>query len=85
MSDQPRHCIVAIVPCNDIEACTAFYIRLGLSVHSDHGRYRILIDGKGWILHLSGESPEGRQKVVPGRNPTGVYIYLRPFTETCSK
>jgi hypothetical protein len=25
MSEQPRHCIVAIVPCNDIEASTAFY------------------------------------------------------------
>jgi len=30
MPEQPRHCIVAIVPCNDIEASTAFYSRLGL-------------------------------------------------------
>jgi catechol 2,3-dioxygenase-like lactoylglutathione lyase family enzyme len=74
MPEQPRHCIVSIVPCNDIEASTAFYSRLGLSVHSDHGRYRILTDGKGWLLHLSSESPEGW--VVSGRNPNGVYLYL---------
>lgn len=74
MSEQPRHCIAAIVPCNDIEASTVFYSRLGLSVYSDHGTYRILSDGKGWILHLSSGSPEGW--VVPGRNPSGVYLYL---------
>ena len=74
MSEQPRHCIVSILPCNDIEASTAFYSRLGLSVHSDHGRYRILTDGKGWLLHLSSEPPKGW--VVSGRNPNGVYLYL---------
>lgn len=74
MSEQPRHCIVAIVPCTDIESSTAFYGRLGLSVHSDHGRYRILGDGKGWLLHLSSESPEGW--VVPGQNPNGIYLYV---------
>jgi catechol 2,3-dioxygenase-like lactoylglutathione lyase family enzyme len=74
MAEQPRHRIVAIVPCNDIEASTAFYGRLGLSVYKDHGRYRLLSDGKGWFLHLSSEAPEGW--VVPGRNPNGVYLYL---------
>jgi len=74
MPEQPCHRIVAIIPCNDIEASTAFYIRLGLSVFSDHGRYRIFSDGKGWLLHLSSESPEGW--VVPGRNPNGLYLYL---------
>lgn len=74
MSEQTRHCITAIVPCNDIEASTAFYGRLGLSVFSDHGRYRILSDNKGWLLHLSSEAPAGW--VVPGRNPNGLYLYL---------
>lgn len=74
MAEQPRHGIVAIVPCNDIEASTAFYSRLGLSVYRDHGRYRLLSDGKGWLLHLSGEAPEGW--VVPGRNPNAIYFYL---------
>jgi catechol 2,3-dioxygenase-like lactoylglutathione lyase family enzyme len=72
--EQPRHCIVAIVPCNDIAASTAFYRRLGLSVRGDYGTYRILGDEHGWLLHLSSESPEGW--VVPGRNPNGVYLYL---------
>ena len=74
MSEQPHHCITAIIPCTDIDASTAFYLRLGLSVHSDHGRYRILTDKKGWILHLSTESPAGW--AVPGRNPNGIYLYL---------
>jgi hypothetical protein len=43
-------------------------------VRSDHGRYRILSDGKGWLLHLSSEAPEGW--VVSGRNPNGLYLYL---------
>jgi hypothetical protein len=74
MSEQPRHCIAAIVPCNDIEVSTAFYRRLGLSVFSDHGRYRLLSDNKGWLLHLSSETPAGW--VVRGRNPNGLYLYL---------
>ena len=75
MPEQPRHCIVSILPCRDIEASTAFYNRLGLAVHSDHGRYRILTDGEGWLLHLSSESPEAW--VVPGENPNGLYLYTK--------
>jgi catechol 2,3-dioxygenase-like lactoylglutathione lyase family enzyme len=67
------HAVVAIVPCNDIETSTAFYERLGLDVLGDYGRYRILGDGKGWLLHLSAEVPNGW--VVPGRNPNGLYLY----------
>ena len=74
MADGPTHGIVAIVPCTDIEASTAFYGRLGLGVSSDHGRYRILTDGKGWQVHLSSEGPVGR--VVPGQNPNGLYLYV---------
>jgi catechol 2,3-dioxygenase-like lactoylglutathione lyase family enzyme len=83
MPEQPRRCIVAIVPCNDIEASTTFYLRLGLYVHSDHGRYRILSDGKGWLLHLSSEGPEGW--VVPGRNPNGLYVYLEDVDGLASR
>jgi catechol 2,3-dioxygenase-like lactoylglutathione lyase family enzyme len=74
MAEEPRRTIVAIVPVTDIEASTRFYARLGLRVHSDHGRYRILSDGNGWLLHLSSEAPEGW--VVPGHNPNGLYLYL---------
>jgi catechol 2,3-dioxygenase-like lactoylglutathione lyase family enzyme len=74
MPEQPRHCLVAILPCTDIDVSTEFYGRLGLSIQSDHGRYRILSDGKGWLLHLSSEAPQGW--VVPGRNPNALYLYL---------
>ncbi len=57
--EQHPHTLVAIVFCNDIDASTAFYARLGLAVLSDYGRYRILGDGKGWLLHLSAEAPKG--------------------------
>ncbi|MBO9516577.1 MAG: VOC family protein [Porphyrobacter sp.] len=73
MTDHP-HTLVAITPCNDIDASTAFYRRLGLEVLSDYGTYRILGDGKGWLLHLSSEAPKGW--VIPGRNPNGLYLYL---------
>lgn len=69
------HAIVAVIPCNDIEASTGFYSRLRLTVYSDHGSYRILGDGRGWWLHLSSEAPTGW--VVPGRNPNGLYFYLQ--------
>ena len=71
--EQHPHTLVAIVPCNDIAASTAFYQRLGLQLLSDYGTYRILGDGKGWLLHLSAESPKGW--VVPGRNPNRLYLY----------
>jgi catechol 2,3-dioxygenase-like lactoylglutathione lyase family enzyme len=74
MADHPQHAVVAIVPCTDIDASTAFYARLGLEVTSDHGRYRILADGRGWQLHLSSEVPSGW--VLPGKNPNGLYLYV---------
>ena len=82
MADQP-HSIVAILPCNDMEASTAFYRRLGLGVLSDHGTYRILGDGKGWFLHLSSEAPKGW--VVRGRNPNGLYLYLEDVDGLAAK
>lgn len=73
MTDQPRHSIVAILPCSDLDISTAFYERLGLIVEGDYGSYRILGDGEGWQLHLTNESPEGW--LVPGQNPFGLYFY----------
>lgn len=69
MPEEPRHCIVSILPCTDIDASTQFYARLGIALHGDYGRYRILSDGRGWLLHLSSEFPQGW--LVPGQNPTG--------------
>src|SRR3546814_18397244 len=73
MTDAPPHSIAAILPCTDLDASTAFYEKLGLSVVSDHCSYRLLEDGKGWQLHLTNESPEGWR--VPGQNPVGIYLY----------
>jgi len=67
------HSLVAVVPCNDLDASQAFYARLGFSEgERKHEEYRILSDGKGGELHLS-RAPEGW--VVPGRNPFAVYLY----------
>lgn len=79
MSDAPAHSIAAILPCSDLDASTAFYERLGLSVVSDHGTYRLLADGKGWQLHLTNESPGGW--LVPGQNPFGLYFYTERVAE----
>ena len=73
MTDAPPHSIAAILPCTDLDASTAFYEKLGLSVVGDHGSYRLLDAGMGWHLHLTNESPEGW--LVPGQNPFGLYLY----------
>ena len=72
--------LVAILPCNDLDASERFYNRLGFS-RSD-GRtsapgqtddYRMLSNGKGGYLHLTDAVPGW---LVPGRNPFGLYLYL---------
>lgn len=70
----PRsHILVAIVPCNDLDASQAFYARLGFAEgERKYDDYRILLDGKGGELHLT-RAEEGW--VVPGRNPFAVYVY----------
>ncbi len=73
MTDAPSHHIAAILPCSDLDASTAFYERLGLSVVSDYGTYRLLEDGKGWQLHLTNES--GPTWPERDQNPFGLYLY----------
>lgn len=73
-----RHSVVAIVPCNDLDASETFYARLGLRrtpediANDRHPAYRILHDGKGASVHLA-EAVEGW--VVARQNPFGVYVY----------
>ena len=69
-----EHRLTAIVPCNDLDACEAFYARLGFTrpAGSDDA-YRILADGKGGHLHLTAAVEDW---VVPGRNPFGLYLYV---------
>ena len=67
------HHVVAIVPAANLDASEAFYRRIGFTVESDYGNYRILADGKGWHLHLNH---------VPGwprnieENPLGLFLYV---------
>jgi len=69
----PDHGLVAIVPANDMDASTAFYVRLGLTVDSDYGHYRILSDGRGWHLHLT--RIDGWPPHIEA-NPFGLYLYV---------
>jgi len=83
MTDTPPHHIAAILPCSDLEASTAFYERLGLSVVSDYGRYRLLEDGKGWQLHLTNES--GPTWPERDQNPFGLYLYSEQVDELAER
>jgi catechol 2,3-dioxygenase-like lactoylglutathione lyase family enzyme len=76
---RPSHALVAILPCNDLDASEAFYNRLGFRrpdgarpEKSEHDTYRILSDGMGGHLHLT-DAVEGW--LVRGRNPFGLYLY----------
>ena len=67
--------LVAILPCNDLDASERFYNRLRFvrrdeAVHAD---YRILSNGAGGHLHLT---PAVEDWLVPGRNPFGLYLYV---------
>lgn len=67
------HHVVAIVPSSDLAASTAFYARLGFTLASDWGEYRILEDGRGWHLHLR-HAPGWPANVED--NPFGLYLYV---------
>jgi len=67
------HYAVAIVPSGDLDASEAFYKRLGLTVVSDYGHYRILADGRGWHLHLN--KVDGWPRKIED-NPIGIYLYV---------
>ena len=83
MTDAPRHHIAAILPCSDLDASTAFYEKLGLSVTSDHGSYRLLEDGKGWQLHLTNES--GPTWPERDQNPFGLYLYTEHVADLAER
>jgi catechol 2,3-dioxygenase-like lactoylglutathione lyase family enzyme len=79
-SSTPSGVLTAILPCNNLDASERFYRRLGFTrIESDRpspgepDTYRLLSNGKGGFLHLTG-AVEGW--LVPGRNPFGLYLYL---------
>jgi catechol 2,3-dioxygenase-like lactoylglutathione lyase family enzyme len=68
-----RQRLTAILPCNDLDAAEAFFVRLGF--RRDQGsldEYRMLSDGLGGFIHLN-RAAEGWLQA--GRNPFGVYLY----------
>ena len=68
--------VIAILPCNDLDASERFYARLGFvrieRPAEECKTYRMLSNGKG-RPHLS-TAVEGW--LVPGRNPFGLYFYM---------
>ena len=76
----PSGALIAILPCNDLDASERFYARLGFA-RPDSERpgpgqpdtYRMLSNGKGGHLDLT-DAVEGW--LVPGRNPFGLYLYI---------
>ena len=76
MPASPSGALIAILPCNDLDASEAFYARLGFRQPEDeksaHEGYRMLANGQGGFLHLT-DAVEGW--LVPGQNPFGLYLY----------
>lgn len=66
--------LVAIVPCNDVDAAEAWWNRLGFTRPADQGfdDYRMLADAEGSEVHLQPAVPGWLEA---GRNPFGVYLY----------
>ena len=76
----PSGALIAILPCNDLDASERFYNRLGFarpdSERPARGRARHLshaVERNGGYLHLT-DAVEGW--LTPGRNPFGLYLYL---------
>lgn len=65
--------LIAILPCNDLDAAQSFFERLGFK--PDQGsreEYRMLSDGLGGYIHLN---PAITGWLHAGRNPFGLYLY----------
>jgi catechol 2,3-dioxygenase-like lactoylglutathione lyase family enzyme len=78
--NSPSGLMIAILPCNDLDASERFYNRLGFArpdsqrpARGEPDTYRMLSNGKGGYLHLT-DAVEGW--LIPGRNPFGLYLYL---------
>ena len=79
-SPPPFSDLVAILPCNDLDASERFYNRLGFTRSGawqpppgEPDNYRILSNGEGAHLHLA-EAVAGW--LVRGKNPFGLYLHI---------
>ena len=66
--------VIAIIPCNDLDAAEQWWNKLGFFRPVDQGyeEYRMLSDSAGGEVHLQ-LAVEGW--LTPGSNPFGVYVY----------
>ncbi|HXP73121.1 MAG TPA: VOC family protein [Stellaceae bacterium] len=80
--------LVAILPCNDLDASERFYNRLGFSRRDakpgdgEPDTYRMLSNGQGGHLHLT-DAVEGW--LIPGRNPFGLYLHIETVDELAAE
>jgi catechol 2,3-dioxygenase-like lactoylglutathione lyase family enzyme len=75
--------LIAILPCNDLDASEAFYARLGFNRHdSDIGTYRILSHDGGGEVHLVAAADGW---LIAGRNPFGLYFYTEAVDELAAR
>jgi hypothetical protein len=74
--------LVAILPCNDLDASETFYRGLGFERAGGIDSYRILSNGRGAQLHLT-TAVEGW--LIPGRNPFGLYLYAENVDELAAQ
>jgi hypothetical protein len=85
----PGSLMIAILPCNDLDASERFYSRLGFSrpdsekpLRGEDDTYRILSNGKGAYLHLT-DAVEGW--LIPGRNPFALYLRIEEVDELAAE
>ena len=77
-----QHHVVAIVPARDMDASEAFYRRLGFTVVSDYGDYRLMEDGRGGRLHLN-LTPGWPARIED--NALGLYLYVEDVDAAAEK
>jgi predicted lactoylglutathione lyase len=70
--------MTAILPCNDLDASEAFYVRLGFTQRGGDDDYRMLSNGRGAMLALTAAVAGW---LVPRRNPFGLYLYAENVDE----
>ena len=71
----PSGTLIAILPCNDLDASERFYARLGFSrgIKPGDPDYRLLSNSAGGHLHLTAAVSGW---LVSGKNPFGLYLYV---------
>ena len=76
------HTLTAILPCNDLNASEAFYVRLGFTHKEGDEHYRMVSDAEGGELHLT---TAVKGWLIPGRNPFGLYLYAENVDELAAR